>query len=77
MAEITPIVMPKWGLSMKEGTVTAWLVDEGTEIKVGMPILEVETDKIANAGRGARSGHSAPQNRRARRSAAGQGAARG
>jgi pyruvate dehydrogenase E2 component (dihydrolipoamide acetyltransferase) len=49
MAEITPIVMPKWGLSMKEGTVTAWLVDEGTEIKVGMPILEVETDKIANA----------------------------
>lgn len=49
MAGITPIVMPKWGLSMKEGTVTAWLVDEGTEITVGMPILEVETDKIANA----------------------------
>ena len=49
MAGITPIVMPKWGLSMKEGTVTAWLVEEGTEISVGMPILEVETDKIANA----------------------------
>ncbi len=49
MAGITPIVMPKWGLSMKEGTVTAWLVDEGTTIHVGMPILEVETDKIANA----------------------------
>ncbi len=49
MAGITPIVMPKWGLSMKEGTVTAWLVEVGTEIFVGMPILEVETDKIANA----------------------------
>lgn len=49
MAGITPIVMPKWGLSMKEGTVTAWLVEEGTQITVGMPILEVETDKIANA----------------------------
>ena len=49
MSGITPIVMPKWGLSMKEGTVTAWLVEEGTEISVGMPILEVETDKIANA----------------------------
>ena len=49
MAGITPIVMPKWGLSMKEGTVMAWLVDEGTEITVGMPILDVETDKIANA----------------------------
>lgn len=49
MSGITPIVMPKWGLSMKEGTVTSWLVEEGTEISVGMPILEVETDKIANA----------------------------
>ena len=46
---IIPIVMPKWGLSMKEGTVNAWLVDEGTEITVGLPILDVETDKIANA----------------------------
>jgi len=46
---ITPIVMPKWGLSMKEGTVNEWLVDDGAEISVGMPILDVETDKIANA----------------------------
>jgi pyruvate dehydrogenase E2 component (dihydrolipoamide acetyltransferase) len=46
---ITPLVMPKWGLSMAEGTVVSWLVEEGTEITVGLPILEVETDKIANA----------------------------
>jgi len=49
MAAITPIVMPKWGLSMKEGTVNDWLVEVGTQIDVGMPILDVETDKIANA----------------------------
>lgn len=49
MANITPIVMPKWGLSMKEGTVGGWLVEVGTQITVGMPILDVETDKIANA----------------------------
>ncbi|HSB26029.1 MAG TPA: acetoin dehydrogenase dihydrolipoyllysine-residue acetyltransferase subunit [Burkholderiaceae bacterium] len=49
MSTITPIVMPKWGLEMREGTVTAWLVDEGAEIAVGTPILEVETDKISNA----------------------------
>ena len=46
---ITPIVMPKWGLEMREGNVSAWLVDEGAEITVGMPILDVETDKISNA----------------------------
>jgi pyruvate dehydrogenase E2 component (dihydrolipoamide acetyltransferase) len=49
MAGITPIVMPKWGLSMEKGTVTEWLVAEGTRIEVGMAILEVETDKIAKA----------------------------
>jgi pyruvate dehydrogenase E2 component (dihydrolipoamide acetyltransferase) len=48
-ANITPIVMPKWGLEMREGKVAAWLVDEGTQITVGMPILDVETDKISNA----------------------------
>jgi pyruvate dehydrogenase E2 component (dihydrolipoamide acetyltransferase) len=46
MATITPIVMPKWGLSMKEGTVNEWLVEEGAAIGVGAEILEVETDKI-------------------------------
>lgn len=44
---IIPIVMPKWGLSMKEGKVTSWLVDDGTTINPGDKILEVETDKIA------------------------------
>ena len=46
---IVPIVMPKWGLEMREGTVTAWLVEEGAEIAVGTPIVDVETDKISNA----------------------------
>lgn len=46
---ITPIVMPKWGLEMREGTVSAWLVEEGARIGVGQPIIDVETDKISNA----------------------------
>jgi pyruvate dehydrogenase E2 component (dihydrolipoamide acetyltransferase) len=48
MSSITPIVMPKWGLEMREGTVTAWLVEEGARIAVGQPIVDVETDKISN-----------------------------
>ena len=43
---VTAIVMPKWGLSMKEGTVVEWLVDEGDTIAVGDLLAEVETDKI-------------------------------
>ncbi|MFV2092141.1 MAG: biotin/lipoyl-containing protein, partial [Hyphomicrobiales bacterium] len=45
---IIPVIMPKWGLSMTEGKLTDWLVDEGTEISVGDEIMEVETDKITN-----------------------------
>ena len=53
---IKPIVMPKWGLSMKEGKVTSWLAEEGTRIDVGKEILEVETDKIAGVVEAADSG---------------------
>lgn len=46
---ITPVVMPKWGLEMREGTVQEWLVAEGARIEVGQPLVDVETDKISNA----------------------------
>lgn len=40
--------MPKWGLTMEEGTLSQWLIDEGAQIEKGMAIAEVETDKIVN-----------------------------
>jgi pyruvate dehydrogenase E2 component (dihydrolipoamide acetyltransferase) len=46
-AKILPIVMPKWGLSMREGKLVDWLVEEGKPISIGQAILEIETDKIA------------------------------
>jgi pyruvate dehydrogenase E2 component (dihydrolipoamide acetyltransferase) len=47
--KITPLVMPKWGLSMKEGKLSAWYVDVGQVLTPGQEILDVETEKIANA----------------------------
>lgn len=55
-ANITPVLMPKWGLSMSEGVLVDWLVDEGAEINVGDEIMEVETDKIASAVEAADAG---------------------
>jgi pyruvate dehydrogenase E2 component (dihydrolipoamide acetyltransferase) len=48
-AGIQPIVMPKWGLAMQEGTLLKWLVEEGASIKPGLEICEIETSKITNA----------------------------
>ena len=42
------VVMPKLGLTMKEGTVNKWLKQEGEPVKKGEPLFEVSTDKINN-----------------------------
>ena len=39
------IVMPQMGYDMKEGTLVRWLVQEGSSLKRGDPIAEIETDK--------------------------------
>lgn len=48
-AGIHELTMPKWGLTMEEGTISSWMLDEGDEVEVGTEIMEVETDKIAQA----------------------------
>lgn len=42
------VVMPKLGLTMKEGTLVKWLKEEGQEVQKGEPLFEVATDKINN-----------------------------
>ena len=48
MSQITPITMPKWGLSMTEGKVVEWLAEEGQRLSAGDPVMDIETEKIAN-----------------------------
>ncbi|NNE62854.1 MAG: acetoin dehydrogenase dihydrolipoyllysine-residue acetyltransferase subunit [Gammaproteobacteria bacterium] len=55
-SNITPVLMPKWGLSMEEGILTEWLIEEDVEINVGDEIMEVETDKISAAVEAADAG---------------------
>lgn len=39
------IIMPKMGDAMEEGTLIAWRVNHGDEVKVGDIVAEIETDK--------------------------------
>lgn len=44
----TIVKMPKWGLTMTQGTIVDWLVAEGTEVAEGDMILTVETEKAVD-----------------------------
>ncbi len=41
----TLIPMPKWGMTMQEGTIGSWLKAEGEVVAAGEEIVEIESDK--------------------------------
>ena len=45
---IYPLTMPKIGLTMEEGTVAKWHVPEGTRVKAGQVIADIEIEKSTN-----------------------------
>jgi len=42
------VCMPRWGLTMKQGTLTKWYKKEGDTVQKGEDLFEVETEKITN-----------------------------
>lgn len=48
MSKLNAITVPKWGLSMEEGTLVSWLVNEGDTVNPGDAIAEIESSKIVN-----------------------------
>src|SRR5436305_1973350 len=42
----TSVTMPALGESVTEGTVPRWLKQEGEQVEVDEPLLEVSTDKV-------------------------------
>ena len=68
----TPVVLPKWGLTMLDATLVEWLKQEGERVEVDDAICLVETDKVdaevtAPGGRRARPAARAEGRRRDRR----------
>lgn len=53
---IVSVTMPKWGLSMQLGKVTAWAVQEGDEVAIGDDLADIETEKIEGTLEAADSG---------------------
>jgi pyruvate dehydrogenase E2 component (dihydrolipoamide acetyltransferase) len=40
------VVLPKWGVSMQEGTIAEWYVEEGAEVAEDDPLAAIVTDKV-------------------------------
>lgn len=40
------VILPKWGVTMQEATLTTWHVKEGDAVEQGQGLADVETDKV-------------------------------
>lgn len=40
-----PVVLPKWGMTMHEGTIAEWMLGPGENVAAGEVLATVETEK--------------------------------
>lgn len=45
-SDVAAVTMPKWGLSMRSGKITEWLVAPGDTVAPGGDLADIETEKI-------------------------------
>lgn len=45
---VTAVYVPRWGVTMENATIVAWLVEEGMPVVKGQDLVEMETEKIVN-----------------------------
>lgn len=56
MSRLVAVTMPKWGIEMQEGTLTAWNFAVGQAVDKGAGLFDVETEKIVNSAESPASG---------------------
>ena len=45
---VTAVYVPRWGVTMENATIVAWLVEEGMPVVKGQDLVEMETEKNVN-----------------------------
>jgi len=40
------VVLPKWGMTMQDGTINEWHVFAGDSVVEGQPMVTIETEKV-------------------------------
>lgn len=46
MDDLIPVHMPKYGMTMEEGVIVEWMVEEGYSVTEGQPLVIIETEKV-------------------------------
>jgi pyruvate/2-oxoglutarate dehydrogenase complex dihydrolipoamide acyltransferase (E2) component len=46
---VVEVKLPKWGLTMEEGTVSEWIVSVGETVEAGQVLANVETEKVTTS----------------------------